>query len=458
MAAISDVLCLDGLPLETYRKVNLEEPFHQYAVDTNGVVYGKRGKALTAKRRIKLCPLCCDGKPIATKTQNITNIVATAFLVKGDPAYGASNLNGDKYNNKLINVRWLPNPVYQKSERFRKLAALPGAPDDLDQFKSAKGISSLIISCDGRAFSTSTMSFLTPYRKRSGYWYVSHRCWSPLTNEVNMRSYSIARLVANAWTTRPPGGKKHEHIDGDKSNNHVDNLKWIINEKKKIVVQDETIPADDQLRILPSDPSLIVSRDGRVFDSDTRTILPTRVNSKDYYTISKHGTKCVHKLVAEAWNPNPENYPVVDHHDTDNLVWCTRLYNKGQAIKNGLIPHIRVTATNEEDGTSRDFESLREASQYLCIDRKDISKNLEMRLLDNRCTIKGYSFKYRDRPNDINEMYTSSGKRKCERDENGRLRLVLEPGDKGYSSNVSLDDDNESSCEKPTKRQKIVKQ
>lgn len=42
----------------------------------------------------------------------------------------------------------------------------------------------------------------------------------------------------------------------------------------------------------------------------------------------------VHRLVAEAFIPNPDNLPIINHKDenrmnnsADNLEWCTKLYN-----------------------------------------------------------------------------------------------------------------------------------
>ena len=76
-------------------------------------------------------------------------------------------------------------------------------------------------------------------------------------------------------------------------------------------------------------------------------ILPLRKNHKGYLraNLSKNGkTKSafVHKLVAEAFIPNPLNLPVVNHKDEVkdnnypyNLEWCTDDYNRhyGTAIK-----------------------------------------------------------------------------------------------------------------------------
>ena len=58
---------------------------------------------------------------------------------------------------------------------------------------------------------------------------------------------------------------------------------------------------------------------------------------------SKLSTKLVHRLVAEAFIPNPNNYPVINHIDckktnnnVNNLEWCTQKHNVRESFKNGL--------------------------------------------------------------------------------------------------------------------------
>lgn len=72
---------------------------------------------------------------------------------------------------------------------------------------------------------------------------------------------------------------------------------------------------------------------------------------KPYYNISltinsKQKTYLVHRLVAQTFIPNPNNFPQVSHIDgnkgnnkVDNLEWCTSKQNINHAINNGLWNH-----------------------------------------------------------------------------------------------------------------------
>ena len=51
----------------------------------------------------------------------------------------------------------------------------------------------------------------------------------------------------------------------------------------------------------------------------------------------------IHRLVAQTFIPNPNNFPQINHIDGNklnncitNLEWCTNLYNQQHAWKNGL--------------------------------------------------------------------------------------------------------------------------
>ena len=96
--------------------------------------------------------------------------------------------------------------------------------------------------------------------------------------------------------------------------------------------------------------------------------------------LSKNGkseTLSVHRLVAEAFIENPNNYPEVNHIDNDpfnnkveNLEWCTRIYNIGLARKR----RVYQIDSGEIIG---DFESVNSASEKTGIGRTCISNALK---------------------------------------------------------------------------------
>lgn len=60
----------------------------------------------------------------------------------------------------------------------------------------------------------------------------------------------------------------------------------------------------------------------------------------------KKKTISIHRLVAQAFVPNPNNYSEVNHRNANkmdnhylNLEWCTHLQNMQHAERNGLIKH-----------------------------------------------------------------------------------------------------------------------
>ena len=79
-------------------------------------------------------------------------------------------------------------------------------------------------------------------------------------------------------------------------------------------------------------------------------LIPTYSNSKHYAHIPlaknmKLKTVSLHRVVAMAWIPNPENKPQVNHKNgiksdnrVENLEWMTNLENMRHAIANGLNP------------------------------------------------------------------------------------------------------------------------
>lgn len=101
------------------------------------------------------------------------------------------------------------------------------------------------------------------------------------------------------------------------------------------------------------DGKYFVSDDGTVFSikrqGNCGKILSQHENSNGYLRVpltnkNVHKQELVHRLVATAFIPNPDNLPQVNHKDgnkknnnASNLEWCTKSENMAHASKNGLL-------------------------------------------------------------------------------------------------------------------------
>lgn len=113
----------------------------------------------------------------------------------------------------------------------------------------------------------------------------------------------------------------------------------------------------------------------------------------DTVQLGRGNRKLVHRLVAGAFCPNPNNLPLVRHLDDDpnnnhfsNLAWGTQTDNMQDCVKHGrLVGNIwpaiesnkkRVLAINIHTGERMEFESQNEAARKLNLLSASISKVL----------------------------------------------------------------------------------
>lgn len=115
----------------------------------------------------------------------------------------------------------------------------------------------------------------------------------------------------------------------------------------------------------------------------------------------------VHRIIAETFIPNPNNYPVVNHIDGDtknnsvsNLEWCTQSKNIQHAFKNGLSkglrgdlsPHKVAVMQYEKDGTFvKRWSCMVEAARHIGGTKNGIYSACNLK---NCKTYKGYIWKY----------------------------------------------------------------
>lgn len=149
-------------------------------------------------------------------------------------------------------------------------------------------------------------------------------------------------------------------------------------------------------------------KDGRVGVFKERIMKPM-LNRKGYYKYhlssnKKEGyrtSKLAHRLVAEAFIPNPDNKPQVNHKDgnklnnhVENLEWVTNEENHEHKIKHNLIPttHLpkQVGKFDLEGNLIEVFPSIYSAAKSMGARQWEVSRCVN----GKRKTFKGFVWKY----------------------------------------------------------------
>ena len=144
-----------------------------------------------------------------------------------------------------------------------------------------------------------------------------------------------------------------------------------------------------------------ITRDGQVWSYKRKKFLKPGLTKDGYHRVSlcKNGkgkNYLIHRLVAEAYIPNPNNYPQVNHRDENkqnncasNLEWCDAKYNANygtrteRAAKKRSIPVYCIEL-------NKIFDGARQAARELGLDNSDIIKCCKGKAK----THGGYHFRY----------------------------------------------------------------
>lgn len=164
-------------------------------------------------------------------------------------------------------------------------------------------------------------------------------------------------------------------------------------------------------------PGYMISDHGRVWSEKSKIFLKPKpldrsghlgfalsVNGRPHYVY-------LHRLMAEAFIPNPENYPIVRHlndmkddNDLKNLAWGTQRHNWEDSVQNGTAQPPRkewreiglkkmrkpVIATNLTTGKRVRFSSQTEAARKLGLQQANVWKVLT----GERSHCGGWTFEY----------------------------------------------------------------
>lgn len=166
---------------------------------------------------------------------------------------------------------------------------------------------------------------------------------------------------------------------------------------------------------IPDIPNYLVSTSGQIRRQGSLTDHSVRDHKgylvTDLYTNGNRCTKRVHRLVAEAFIPNPDNKPEVNHKDgnrhnnaVSNLEWVTKTENCRHAWDTGLVKpsYGMLGKSNPNAGrkgrpfriieTGEIFGTLQECEKAINGNNRHINDCLRGR----QCTHRGYHFEYVD--------------------------------------------------------------
>ena len=144
-----------------------------------------------------------------------------------------------------------------------------------------------------------------------------------------------------------------------------------------------------------------ITRDGRVWSYRSNKFLKPIDNGHGYYQINlcregKGKNYLIHRLVAQAFIPNPERLPQVNHKDENpqnncasNLEWCDAKYNANYGTRTERAAKKRSIPVYCEE-LDRVFDGSRQAARELELDNSSIIKCCKGKLK----THGGYHFKY----------------------------------------------------------------
>ena len=133
------------------------------------------------------------------------------------------------------------------------------------------------------------------------------------------------------------------------------------------------------------DGGYIVCSDGKIFSPRGRQ-LSKNTKQSGYIRLCINGKpRLLHRLIAEAFIPNPDNKPEVNHIDgnpsnnrVDNLEWVTHYENHLHAHRTGLIPEknrMKRTGKFTLDGVLLEtYISMSEAARKNGIRYQDVQK------------------------------------------------------------------------------------
>lgn len=199
------------------KKIIFEGKETNYSVTDSGEIYnditGKQRKLYLTEEGYLRVQLQIEGHP---KTFQVHRLVAEAFLEKIEDGLVVDHINHIRDDNRVENLRWVSyaeNAINKSPKKKKTKEGVTYGDISTNDWIALPNLVGFYASKEGHIASRSGM-ILKEY-DRCGY----HRV------NIENKRYSVHRLIYEAF--KGPIKGQIDHIDGNKANNHIDNLRDI---------------------------------------------------------------------------------------------------------------------------------------------------------------------------------------------------------------------------------------
>ena len=142
---------------------------------------------------------------------------------------------------------------------------------------------------------------------------------------------------------------------------------------------------NEEIKQIKNFPKYYITSFGRVWSENTHRWLKPTINKRgnhqrEYVSLGRGHKEYIHRLVADAFIPNPNDYDEIDHIDTnglnnhvDNLRWATRQQNMNNEITQEAIKqNTGYQCEIEEIATGKLFIGYEEVANYFNVSKQTV--------------------------------------------------------------------------------------